>query len=89
MSGPLDFEEPFLDQFFSFLFYSLSGDCMLGFIRFLILDCNDVELLKVIYFVRVLLNIVFLIIPIIVIVMLSLDLLKNVISNRDDDMCKW
>lgn len=61
---------------------------MLGFIRFLILDCNDVELLKVIYFVRVLLNIVFLIIPIIAIVMLSLDLLKNVISNRDDDMRK-
>lgn len=55
----------------------------------LILDfCTEPEVLKVILFVLTLLNMLFFIVPIGLIVMISVDFLKNVIAANLDDMSK-
>lgn len=63
------------------------GDSM-NIIQFLILDCRDTELLKIVYFIRYLLNIAFIVLPIGAAIMLSLDMAKNVIAGKVDDMSK-
>lgn len=50
--------------------------------------CGGADILKVIKFIWTLLNIVLFIVPMGVIVMISLDLFKNVIAGKEDDMKK-
>lgn len=55
---------------------------------FLIAGCEQSDVLKLILFIKELLNIVYFIIPIALIIMLSVDMAKNVIANKEDDMKK-
>lgn len=50
--------------------------------------CDNIMLLKVILFVKKLLDIVLLIVPIGLILMIALDFSKNVIANKEDEMRK-
>ena len=50
--------------------------------------CGGADILRVIKFVWMLLDIVFFIVPIVLIVMISLDFAKNVIAGKDDEMRK-
>ena len=50
--------------------------------------CENSSVLKIISFIMQLLDIVFFIVPILLIVMLSIDLAKNVIAGSEDDMRK-
>lgn len=50
--------------------------------------CTNSQVLKIVLFVNKLLDILFFIVPMGLIVMLSLDLFKNVIAGREDDMKK-
>lgn len=50
--------------------------------------CTDSGFLSVIYFIKKMIDIVFLILPIILIVMISVDLAKNVMAKGADDMKK-
>lgn len=50
--------------------------------------CTDSGFLSIIYFVKQMIKIVFLILPIILIVMISVDFFKNVIAKGSDDMKK-
>lgn len=50
--------------------------------------CEISAVLKVIYFVSELLNIVFVVVPIGLIVMMSVDFMKNVIAGKEEDMKK-
>lgn len=50
--------------------------------------CTNSQVLKIIMFVNELLDILFFIVPMGLIIMLSLDLFKNVIAGREDDMKK-
>lgn len=50
--------------------------------------CTDAGFLSIIYFVKQMIKIVFLILPIILIVMISVDFFKNVIAKGSDDMKK-
>lgn len=50
--------------------------------------CDNIMILKVLYFLGIILDIVLFLVPMGLIVMISLDFLKNVISSRDDDMKK-
>lgn len=50
--------------------------------------CTNSDILKVIYFIFQLLKIVYFFIPIILILMVSVDFLKNVISNNEDEIKK-
>lgn len=50
--------------------------------------CDNIMFLKVMSFIKILLDIVFFVVPMGLIVMVSLDFAKNVISGREDDMKK-
>lgn len=50
--------------------------------------CGGAEVLKVIKFIWILLDIVLFIVPIVLILMISIDLGKNVIAGKVDDMSK-
>ena len=50
--------------------------------------CTDSGFLSVIYFIKKMIDIVFLVLPIILIVMISVDLAKNVMAKGADDMKK-
>lgn len=50
--------------------------------------CNEYNVLAIILFIKKLLNIIFMLVPICLIVMLSIDLAKNVIAKNEDDMKK-
>lgn len=52
------------------------------------LTCNDCFLLRLFYFIKVILDFTFIILPIILIVLISIDLAKCVIANKDDDIKK-
>ncbi len=60
------------------------------FMQFLIdgLECGGADILKVIKFVSILLDIIFKLVPIFLILMISFDLAKNVMSAKEDDMNK-
>lgn len=51
-------------------------------------DCGGVGILKIIKFVWELLDLVFIIVPVGLIVMISVDFAKNVLANKVDDMHK-
>lgn len=51
-------------------------------------DCGGADILRVIKFVWELLKIVFILVPIVLIVMVSLDFAKNVASGKEDEMKK-
>lgn len=63
---------------------------MNNFILFLSVTdpCKNIAVLKTILFIKNLLDIVFILVPIGLIVMLCLDFAKNVISSSEDDMKK-
>lgn len=63
---------------------------MIDFLTFLVtgFDCGGADILRVIKFVWILLDIVLFVIPMILIIMVSVDLVKNVISGRADDAKK-
>lgn len=50
--------------------------------------CGGADILRVIKFVYKLLNVIFILIPILLIVMIMLDLVKNVIASKEDEMKK-
>lgn len=50
--------------------------------------CGGTDVLRIIKFISILLDIVLFIIPMVLIIMVSLDLAKNVIAGRDDEMKK-
>lgn len=50
--------------------------------------CYNASILRIVYFVKELLDIIFILIPIGLIVMLSIDLFKNTISSKEDEMRK-
>ena len=50
--------------------------------------CGGADVLRVIRFIWMLLDIVFFIVPIVLIVMISLDFAKSVIAGKDDEMRK-
>lgn len=50
--------------------------------------CTNSTILKIIYFISSLINIIFLVIPIILIIMICVDFCKNVIASGEDDMKK-
>ena len=50
--------------------------------------CENISVLRTVLFIKKLLNIVFILVPIGLIVMLSIDFAKNVISGKDDEMRK-
>lgn len=50
--------------------------------------CGGTDVLRIIKFVDILLDLVFFIIPMALIVMVSVDFAKNVIAGKDDDMRK-
>ena len=52
------------------------------------LACGGADILRVIKFIFTLLDAVLFIIPMVLILMLSLDLAKNIIANKDDQMSK-
>lgn len=60
----------------------------INFISLLIEPCEDIAVLKTVLFIKEMLEIVLYIIPIILILMIMLDLTKNVIANKDDEMRK-
>lgn len=61
-----------------------------SFIFFLLVTdaCDNISVLRTVLFIKELLKIVFILVPIGLIVMLSVDLAKNVISGKDDEMRK-
>lgn len=65
----------------------IKGDCMIYFLTECSL-CKDNGLFSVVYIFKQVLSVVFMIIPIILIVLVLIDLAKNVIANKDDDMTK-
>ena len=60
----------------------------INFISLLIKPCEDIAVLKTVLFIKKILEIVLYIIPIILILMIMLDLTKNVIASKDDEMKK-
>lgn len=50
--------------------------------------CENISVLRTVLFIKSLLKIAFILIPIGLIIMLSIDLAKNVISNKEDEMRK-
>ena len=50
--------------------------------------CGGADILRILKFVNLLLDIVFIIVPIALIIMVSLDFAKNVIANKEDEMRK-
>jgi len=50
--------------------------------------CGGADVLRVIRFIWMLLDIVFFVVPIVLIVMISLDFAKSVIAGKDDEMRK-
>lgn len=50
--------------------------------------CDNIMVLKIFYFIRILIDIVCFVVPIGLIVIISIDFLKNVISGKDDAMKK-
>ena len=82
----LDHHFLFTSFFFDVIIYMV-GDSM-NIINFVMLDCNDPEILKIVYFIRVLLNVAFVVLPIGAVVMISLDMAKNVIAGKVEDMSK-
>lgn len=57
------------------------------YLFFLAVDaCDNVNVLKVYYYVKELLNIVFFVVPFVLILMVTIDLAKNVISKDEDTM---
>ena len=50
--------------------------------------CDDVNVLRVMLVFKEILNIVFVLVPIILIVLVMIDIAKNVVSNKEDDMIK-
>lgn len=60
---------------FNFLVYSISA-------------CEDITILKIILFIKKILNLATIAIPIILILMITLDFLKNILVNKEEDMKK-
>ena len=50
--------------------------------------CTDPDVIKTIFFIKELLNILFVLVPIGLVIMVSLDFAKNVVAGREDDMRK-
>lgn len=51
-------------------------------------DCGGADILRIIKFIFILLDIVMFIVPMALIVMVSIDLAKNVIAGKEDEMKK-
>ncbi len=48
-----------------------------------LLECNDLMILRIIYFVKLLIKIVFMVIPVILVIMLTMDFVKNVTASDE------
>lgn len=60
----------------------------INFLAYSISACEEIAVLRTVLFIKELLKIVTFTIPIILILMISLDFAKNIIANKDDDMRK-
>lgn len=57
------------------------------YLNFLVTDaCKNISVLKICYFIKLLLKYIFILVPIVLILVISLDFARNVVSSKEGDM---